>query len=157
MLFADGTALMADWEKLCRLVSEFGRVCERRKLRANVGKSLVMRCSRYGDGGRLYLTPNAVPFEKMDCLKYLWSQVAADGSCETDVVYRMNEGCRTWGALESVLNNRGLGTNAMKCIWRRNCTNGVVRIRGMGSLRSLVGVSRMDRVRNEVVSRRAGI
>ena len=38
-------------EKLCRLVSEFGRVCERRKLRVNVGKSKVMRCSRYGNGG----------------------------------------------------------------------------------------------------------
>ena len=39
---------MADSEeKLCRLVSEFGRVCERRKLRVNVGKSKVMRCSRY--------------------------------------------------------------------------------------------------------------
>ena len=31
-LFADDTALVADSEeKLCRLVSEFGRVCERRK------------------------------------------------------------------------------------------------------------------------------
>ena len=30
--------------------SEFGRVCERRKLRVNVGKSKVMRCSRHGDG-----------------------------------------------------------------------------------------------------------
>ena len=28
-------------------MSEFGRVCERRKLRENVGKSKVMRCSRY--------------------------------------------------------------------------------------------------------------
>ena len=43
---------MADSEeKLCRLVSEFGRVCERRKLRVNVGKSKVMSCSRYGNGG----------------------------------------------------------------------------------------------------------
>ena len=34
LLFADDTALVADSEeKLCRLVSEFGRVCERRKLR----------------------------------------------------------------------------------------------------------------------------
>ena len=42
---------MADSEeKLCRLVSEFGRVCKRRKLRVNVGKSKVMRCSRYGMG-----------------------------------------------------------------------------------------------------------
>ena len=32
-------------EKLCRLVSEFGRICERRKLRVNVVKSKVMRCS----------------------------------------------------------------------------------------------------------------
>ena len=40
LLFADDTALLADSEdKLCRLVSEFGRVCERRKL-----------CSRYGNG-----------------------------------------------------------------------------------------------------------
>ena len=42
---------MADSEeKLCRLKSEFGRVCERRKLKVNVGKSKVMRWSRYGNG-----------------------------------------------------------------------------------------------------------
>ena len=33
-----------------RLVSKFGRVCERRKLRVNVGKSKVMRCSKYSNG-----------------------------------------------------------------------------------------------------------
>ena len=50
LLFADDTALVADSEeKLYRLVSEFGRVYERRKLRVNVGKSKVMRCSRYGN------------------------------------------------------------------------------------------------------------
>ena len=39
-LFADDTALVADSEeKFCRLVSELRRVCERRKLRVNVGKS----------------------------------------------------------------------------------------------------------------------
>ena len=47
LLFADDTARVADSEeKLFRLVSEFGRVYERRKLRVNVGKSKVMRCSR---------------------------------------------------------------------------------------------------------------
>ena len=52
-LFVDNTALVADSEKLCRLVSDFSRVCERRKLRVNVGKSKVMRCSSYGNGGRM--------------------------------------------------------------------------------------------------------
>ena len=47
LLFADDTALVANSEeKLCRLVSEFFRVCERRKLRVNVCKSKVMRCFR---------------------------------------------------------------------------------------------------------------
>ena len=46
LLFADDTALVADSEeKLCRLVREFGRVCGRRKLSVNVGKSKVMRYS----------------------------------------------------------------------------------------------------------------
>ena len=54
---------------MCRLVSEFGRVCERRKLRVNVGKSKVMRCSRYGNGGRrMRLILNGEPVEELDCL-----------------------------------------------------------------------------------------
>ena len=44
LLFADDTAVVADSvEKLCRLVSEFGSVCERRKMRVNVGKSKVTK------------------------------------------------------------------------------------------------------------------
>ena len=55
LLFADDTALVAaSEEKLCSLVSEFGRVCERRKLRVNVRKSKVMMCSRYGNGDRMH-------------------------------------------------------------------------------------------------------
>ena len=51
LLFANHTALLADSEeKLCRLVSEFGRVCERRQMRVDVGKNKVMKCSRYGMG-----------------------------------------------------------------------------------------------------------
>ena len=47
LLFADDTVLVADSEdELCTLVSEFGRICERRKLRVNLGKSNVMRCSK---------------------------------------------------------------------------------------------------------------
>ena len=58
LLFADDTALVADSEKFGRLVSEFVRVCERRKLRVNVGKSKVMRYSRYGNGDRMHVILN---------------------------------------------------------------------------------------------------
>ena len=72
LLFADDTALVADSEeKLCRLVSEFGRVCARRKLRVNVGNSKGMRCSRYGNGDQMHVILNGEPLEEEDCFKYL--------------------------------------------------------------------------------------
>ena len=51
---------------------------------------------------------------RVDCFKYLGSEVAADTGCENDVVHRMNEGYRAWGVLKSVLHNRGLGINEKK-------------------------------------------
>ena len=118
LLFSDDTALVADSEeKLCRLVSEFGRLCERRKLRVNLGKSKVMRCSRYGNRDRMHVILNGEPLEEVDCFKYLGWQVADNGGCEKDVVHRMNEGYRAWGTLKSVLSIRGLCIKAKKCLY----------------------------------------
>ena len=64
-------------------------------------KSKVMRCSRYGNGGRMHVILNGEPLEEVDCFKYLGLQVAADGGCERDVVHRMNEGYRAWGAQDT--------------------------------------------------------
>ena len=93
LLFAYDTAPAADSEeKLCRLVREFGRVCNREKLRVTVGKSKVTRCSKYGNDGRMHVILNDEPLEEVDCFKYLGSQVAADGGCERDV----KEGYIAW-------------------------------------------------------------
>ena len=99
--------------------------------------------------------------------------MAADGGCERDVVHRINEGYRVWGALKSVLSCRGLGIKAKKCLYEGEIVPtalygaeawGMIRaeirkvnVLEMKCLTSLVGVSRMDRVRNEEVCRRAGI
>ena len=85
----------------------------------------------------------------------------------------MNEGYGAWGALKSVLRNRGLCIKAKKClyegvivpmalygaeVWRiRSAVKRKVNVLEMKCLRSLVGLSLMDRVRNDEVRRRAGI
>ena len=85
----------------------------------------------------------------------------------------MNEGYRAWRALNSVPRNRGLGIKAKKCLYEgvimptslygadswgmRSVERRKVYVLEMKGLRSLVGVSRMDRVRNDVVRRRAEI
>ena len=85
LLFADDTALVADSEeKLCRLESEFGTICERKELRVNVAKSKVMRCylsfvQHFCNRDQMHVILNGEPLEVVDCFKYLRSQVAADG------------------------------------------------------------------------------
>ena len=75
------------------MVSEFGRVCERRKFRVNVGK-VKFEVLQVWLWDRMYVILNGEPLEEVDCFKYLGSQVAADGGCERDVVNLMNEGYR---------------------------------------------------------------
>ena len=65
----------------------------------------------------MHVRLNGEPLQELDCFKYLGSQVAADGGCERNVVHRMNEGYRSWGALKRVLTNRGLGMNAKNCLY----------------------------------------
>ena len=99
--------------------------------------------------------------------------MVADGGCVRDVVHRINEGYRAWGTLECVLCNRGFWIKAKKCLYQgviiptmlygaeswamRSAERRKVNVLEMKCLRSLVGVSRMDRVRNQEVRRRAGI
>ena len=84
-----------------------------------------------------------------------------------------NNNNRAWGSLKSLLSNRGLGIKAKKCLYEgvivpmalygaeakgmRSAERRKVNVLQMKCLRSLVGVSRIDRVWNEEVRRRAGI
>ena len=50
-----------------------------------------MRCSRYGNGGRMHVILNGEHLEEVDCFKYLGSLLAADGGCEMDVAHGVTE------------------------------------------------------------------
>ena len=107
LLFADDTVVVADSEKkLCQLVTEFGRVCERRKSRVNVCKSMVMSCTRNEDGARLNVMLNEEALEEVDQFKYLGSVIAENGGVEADVHHRVNKECSV-GCMER--SNEGAG------------------------------------------------
>ena len=106
------------------------------------------------------------PLEDEDGVTYLGSHLAAHGGCEMDVVHRMNELYKAWGELKNVLSNRGFGINAKKFVYERviivptalygaeawgmrNDERRKVNALEMKCLKSLLGVSRMDRVRND--------
>ena len=174
LLFADDTALVADSEELLRrLVEEFGRVCQRRGLKVNVGKSKVMKCSRDADGGDLDIRLNGEQLEKVDCFKYLGSTVASDGKIEPEVKVRVNEAGKVLGGMRKILKSRSLQMNV-----KRKLYEGIVvptalygaetwnmgtaekkrlNVLEMRCLRSMCGVTRRDRIRNEEIRRRTGV
>ena len=66
---ADDTALMADsQERLRQLAKTFWRVCERRKLRAKVSRSKVMKCIRMVDDRIMNVALNGKLIEKVNIL-----------------------------------------------------------------------------------------
>ena len=174
LLFADDTVVVADSEeKLCQLVSEFGRVCKRRKLKVNVGKSKVMRCRRREDDTRLNVMLDGEVLEEVDQFKYLGSIISANGGVEADVSHRVSEGSKVLGAVNGVIRNRGLGMNVKKVLYEKVIVPTVtygselwgmkekerkkLNVFEMRCLRSMCGVSRWDRIRNEVVRERTGV
>ena len=133
MLFADGTVVVADSEeKLCRLVTGFGRVCKGRNLRVNVGKSKVMRCTIGEDGNRLNVVLDGEVLEEVDQFKYLGSIIAADGGVEADVRYRVNEGCKVLGAMKGVMKNRRLGMGVKRVLYEKVIVPTVTWLRVVG-------------------------
>ena len=92
---------------------------------------------------------------------------------EADVRQRVNEGCKVLGALKGVMKNRGLGMNVKKVLdekvvvltivygsesWGMKVTERQkLNVLEMKCLRSMTGVSQLNRVRNEVVRARTGV
>ena len=139
----------------------------------NVGKSKVMRCTRNEDSARLNVMLNREALEEVDQFKYLGSVIAANGGVEAGVRHRVNEGCKVLGALKGVMKNSGLGMNAKKVLCKKVVVPTVMfgseswgmkvierqklNVFEMKCLRSMTGIHRLDRVRNEVVRARTGV
>ena len=100
-----------------------------------------------------------------------WLVIAANGRVEADVRHRVNEGCKVLGALKGVKKkNRRLGINVKKVLYEKVVVLTVMygseswgmkvterqklNVFEMKCLRSMTVVSRLDRVRNEVVRER---
>ena len=73
----------------CSLVTEFGKVCERRKLSVNVAKSKVMRITRRENADNLNITVNGVRMEEVECFWYLGVDIDKDGGIKSEIKHRL--------------------------------------------------------------------
>ena len=138
-----------------------------------MGKSKVMRCTRNEDGTRLNVRLDGEALEEVDQFKYLGSILSANGGVEADVSHRVSEGCKVLGAVNGVIRNRGLEMNVKRALYEKVIVPTVtygselwgmkererqrLNVFEMRCLRSMCGVSRLDRLRNEEVRERTGV
>jgi hypothetical protein len=115
ILYADDTALVTDEEsKLQSLVTEFRKVCERRKLSVNVAKSKVMRVTRRENADNLNITVNGVRMEVVECFRYLGVDIDRDGGMKSEMKHRASEGEKVSGVLRKMWKGEGLLIDAKR-------------------------------------------
>ena len=88
LLIADDTTLMAESENsLQRYVSAFVRMCERRKLKINVGKSKVMKMSDTGEKSNLSIKVKEEVMDEVDTYYIGWKVFSNTKSYSHNSVY----------------------------------------------------------------------
>ena len=174
LLYADDTVLIGESkEELQRLLNEFDNVCERRKLKVNVGKSKVMVCGKNEREESLSLSLKGEVLEEVESFKYLGSIVGKNGGAVEDVISRVNEGAKVSGAMSRLWKVRSVGVNVKKMMYERIVVPTVLYgaetwglnvrekrrldVMEMKCLRSMCGVTVRDRIRNEEIRRRVGV
>ena len=92
LMFADDTVLLGDSEeKLERLVQEFGRVCQSRKLSVNETKSNFMKIEKNGEGYGVNISLNGRRMEEDETYRYQGVDISSDGGMAEEVNHRITE------------------------------------------------------------------
>ena len=173
LMFADDTVLVGDSEeKLNRLVQEFGRVCQRRKLTVNECKSKVMQIGKNGEENGVNVSLNNRRMEEVESYRYLGVDISRDSGMEEEVNHRITEARKAWGAMKDVWKKRHISREAKVGMYEGiieptllyGCEVWMMKTRDrkrmeaveMNCLRNICGIRRIDRVSNAEIRRRCG-
>ena len=104
LLFADDTVLLGESsESLQRLVNVFNRICEKRKLVVNGGKSKVMKVGVKEVQREVRINlGRGVMLEQVDSFVYLGVELSADGGMKKEFDHRLLEGKSALGGIWNV-------------------------------------------------------
>ena len=136
-------------------------------------KSKAMVAEREVGPVSLNIQLNGETMEEVQSFKYLGSCFSNDGGVKEDVSMRVGEGMKTFGAMKRLWNVRSVNVRAKRELYERVVVPTVMYgseawglrvkerrkldVMEMRCLRSMCGVTRMDRLRNEVVRERVGV
>ena len=91
-------------------------MCNRRKLKVNVDKSKVMRCSKEDQVPGLQIQLDGEQLEKVDSFKYLGAKLTEKEDVGQEVQTRVVEARRTMGG-RKIVKNREMGLGAKRGLY----------------------------------------
>ena len=173
LLFADDLALLTSSQAdLQSALERFAAECEANGMRISTGKTEVMVLSRRHTECTLYV--NGVQLRQVEEFKYLGVMFSSDGRQDKEIDRRINQASAVPRELgKMVVSNTRLSQEAklavFKTLYRPILTYGQeswiltertrsrVQAAEMRFLRKIMGVTRLDRVRNTVIRETLGV
>ena len=172
LLYADDLVLRGESEEsLRRLVEGFGRVCKRRGLKVNGEKSKVMVVSRENVQCRIMLDGEIL--EQVSEFKYLGYVMNEKGTDDAECNRKVSNGRKMAGAIKTLVNAKGLDIECTRVlheamlvqalmygsevmVWEKKYRTKVQAVQ-MDNLRGMLGVRRIDKMRNERIRELCGV
>ena len=93
-------------KKLERLVQEFGRVCQKRKLSVNETKSKIMKLGKNVEETGVNISLNDRRMEDAETYRYLRVDISSDSGMGEEVNHRITEAKKAWRTLKDVWEKR---------------------------------------------------
>ena len=172
LLYADDLVLCGESEESLRgLVQRFGRVCKRRGLKVNVDKSKVMVVSE--DSPQCEVMLDDEQLEQVSEFKYLGYVLDEKGTDDAECSRKVVNGRKVAGAIKSLVNVKGLSLECARVlhegmllpvllygsetmVWNKKYRSKVQCVQ-MDNLRGMLGVKRINKVRNERIREWCGV
>lgn len=173
LLYADDLVLVGENESELKLMIEsFDKVCIRRGMRVNADKSKVMVFGGE-DGSVCDIRIGGVRLEQVQSFKYLGSVLNVKGNDEADCENKVVQGRKVSGAIRALVNAKGMSVECARVlhesmlvptlvygsevmVWKEK-ERSRIRAVQMDNLRGMLGIKRVDKIRNEKIKEVYGI
>ena len=126
--YADDTVLIADTEKLQRLVDRLNVECRRVGLKIDIGKTEVMGVTRRKEPLRVNVNVSRQVLKQVRSFRYLGNLVSEDGRCNAEKGSRIGIGKANFGKMREILTNTSLSIEMWLKILKLHLISDAIRL-----------------------------
>ena len=170
MLYADDIVLCGTRSEVEKKLEEWRRSMEDRGLKINIKKTVYLRFNvdrDLDDGNSDVNIQGENNFERVNTFKYLGATLAENGDLDAEMTHRIQSGWKHWKRIPGILCDRRISLRVKRKVYKtvvrpammygaetwavKKAHEKKLDVAEMRVLRWMSGVTKMDRIRNEII------